>query len=95
MIYQVFSVRDSKAAAYALPFFLPRAEVAIRSFKDAVGNPEHDMSRHPEDYTLFVIGEYDDEKGLLMPSEPVAIAMAIDYTGQAKKSVARFEKERT
>lgn len=78
MIYQVFSVRDSKAAAYALPFFLPRMEVALRSFRDAVKNPEHDMHRHPEDYALYCLGEFNDETGELHKIEPVLVAQASD-----------------
>lgn len=78
MIYQVFSVKDDKAAAFALPFFLPRMEVALRSFRDAVKNPEHDMHRHPEDYALYCIGEYDDATGALQPCEPVLVARALE-----------------
>lgn len=75
-VYQVFSVFDSKAAAYALPFFLPRVEVAIRSFRDAVRNPEHDMHRHPEDYSLHLLGEFDDASGAFTSRAPVLVAKA-------------------
>jgi len=85
MIYQVFSVRDSKAAAYALPFFLPRMEIALRSFRDAVKNPEHDMHRHPEDYALYCIGEYDDATGQMSAVEPVLVAQALEAPEQAKR----------
>lgn len=75
-MYQVFAVKDSKAAAFALPFFLPRMEVALRSFRDAVKNPEHDMHRHPEDYSLWCLGEFDDNTGAMQPVEPVLVARA-------------------
>lgn len=78
MIYQVFSVKDSKAAAFALPFFLPRMEVALRSFRDAVRNPEHDMHKHPEDYALYCLGEFNDETGELLKVEPVLVARALE-----------------
>lgn len=87
MIYQVFSVKDSKAAAFALPFFLPRVELAIRSFKDAVSDPGHDMHKHPEDYTLWILGEYDDQKGALQPVEPVQVASAIEYAKTGPRAV--------
>lgn len=78
MIYQVFAVKDSKAAAFALPFFLPRMEVALRSFRDAIKDPKHDMSRHPEDYSLWCLGEFDDNTGEMKPVEPVLVARATD-----------------
>lgn len=83
MIYQVFAVKDDKAAAFALPFFLPRMEVALRSFKDAMKDPKHDMSRHPEDYSLWCLGEFDDNLGAMMPVEPVLVARAADEVAKA------------
>jgi len=85
MIYQVFAVRDSKAAAYALPFFLPRMEVALRSFRDAMKDPKHDMSRHPEDYSLWCLGEFDDNTGAMLPVEPVLVARASDPPADAAR----------
>lgn len=78
MIYQVFAVKDDKAAAFALPFFMPRMEVALRGFRDACQNTEHDMYRHPEDYSLYCLGEFDDNLGQLLPADPVLVARAID-----------------
>lgn len=88
MIYQVFAVKDSKAAAFALPFFLPRMELAIRSFKDAVGDPKHEMHRHPEDYSLWCLGEYDDEKGAMQPVEPIKVASAVDDASGRSRAVS-------
>lgn len=79
MIYQVFSVKDAKAAAYAPPFFLHRMEVAMRTFRDALKDPSHPMSQHPEDYALYCLGEFDDESGLLHSADhPVLVTTAED-----------------
>ena len=85
MIYQVFAVRDSKAEAYALPFFLPRMEVALRSFRDAMKDPKHEMSRHPEDYSLWCLGEFDDNTGAMLAVEPVLVARADDPPADAPR----------
>ncbi|QCQ85131.1 nonstructural protein [Blackfly microvirus SF02] len=78
MIYQVFAIKDAKAGAFALPFFLPRMEVALRSFKDAVSDPKHEISRHLEDYSLWCLGEFDDNTGAMLPVPPVLVAEATD-----------------
>ncbi|UDN67868.1 nonstructural protein [robinz microvirus RP_160] len=65
MIYRCYSVKDLKAAAFAPPFFLGRDEVAVRTFRDALEDKSHPMSAHPEDYELFYLGEFDDERGSL------------------------------
>lgn len=63
-----FSVFDSKARVFCKPFFVPTMEVALRAFQGAANDPSHEMGRHAEDFTLFQIGEFDDENGVLTPS---------------------------
>jgi len=65
MKHQVFSIYDQKASAFITPFFMPENEMAIRIFSDAVNDPVHQFGKHPSDYTLFNIGEYDDNSGAL------------------------------
>lgn len=64
MIHKTCAVYDHAASAFMLPFQVPRDAVAVRAFTDAVNSKAgHPMSEHPEDYTLFLIGEFDDSKG--------------------------------
>ena len=65
MLHQIFTVRDSKAEAYLLPFFAANEAVAKRRFIDAVNDQDHMFFAHAGDYTLFWIGEYDDESGMV------------------------------
>lgn len=67
MILRIYAIRDIKAAAFAPPFFMQRDEMAIRAFSDAIKDPNHQMSRHAEDYELFHLGEFDDESGKVEP----------------------------
>lgn len=79
MIYQVFSVKDLKAAAFAPPFFMHRMEVAVRAFRDALRDPSHPMAQHPEDYVLYCLGEFDDNTGALLGiDEPILVSTALD-----------------
>lgn len=36
---------------------------AIRSFKDAVNDPQSPLYKHPTDYELYQIGTYNEETG--------------------------------
>lgn len=63
MILKMFAVYDSKAEAYFQPFFMATNGQALRAFKDLANDPKSNICRHPGDYTLFVLGEYDDETG--------------------------------
>lgn len=64
MIHKIYTVYDAKAEAYLTPFFAMTNGLALRSFSDAVKDPEHPFCKYAEDYTLFLIGEYDDKTGI-------------------------------
>lgn len=80
MIHKIFTVFDQKAQAYLPPFFLHQEGMATRSFSDAVNDKEHQFGAHPEDYTLFSIGTYDDERGMLEPHlAPQVIGNGLEF----------------
>jgi len=66
MNHRIFVIFDSKARAYLPPFFMPEAGQATRLFSDMVNDGSHAFSKHPEDYTLFEIGTFDDREGKLL-----------------------------
>lgn len=77
---QVFSVYDSKAEVFHQPMFLNTIGEATRNFEDACRQEDSPMASHPEDYTLFHIGEFDSDKGLLTPlTTPASLGLAIEY----------------
>lgn len=61
MIYEVFSVYDEKAEAHLPPFILPKIAQAKRVFSDCVNSESHQFGQNPSDYTLFRLGQFNDE----------------------------------
>lgn len=78
-LLKVFSVFDVKAEAYLRPFFVKTRGQAIRGFSDAVNDPQHEFHAHPDDYTLFQIGEFDEDEGKLIPAVPETCGNALQY----------------
>lgn len=62
MILQVMVVYDSKARAFMLPFYVTTVEVGQRAFSEGANTPEHQLCKSPNDFTLFHLGRYDDDK---------------------------------
>lgn len=60
---KIYSVYDCKAEAYMQPFFMATKGLAIRGFEQLVNDPKTTVNKHPEDFTLFEIGEFDDTSG--------------------------------
>ncbi len=61
-ILTVVSVWDSAAETYSPPIFTPSKGVALRSFMDAVSDPKTQFAQHPEHFSLFQLGTFDQSK---------------------------------
>lgn len=80
---KVLTVYDSKAEAFLPPFYMRTTAEALRAFESTCNDPESNMSRYPEDYTLFEIGEWDDNKGQVSMYEAhKSLGLAIEYKKQ-------------
>lgn len=79
MNYRVYSVYDDKTEAYLQPFFMPTRGAAIRAITDALENPEHQFARHIEDYVLYELGSWDDQKGLFNQQETHVLGRLIEF----------------
>lgn len=67
MVLKIVAVYDSKVEAYLTPVFVRSAGEAVRSFSDAVNNPETDFCKHPEDFSLFDLGDFYVTDGRVVP----------------------------
>lgn len=75
---KIFSVFDSKAEAYNVPFFAPTTAVGVRMFKRAANDEGSDFCRHAEDYCLFELGEFNVETGVLeVLKSPRSLGLAL------------------
>lgn len=87
MKLKVFSVFDSKIKLYGQPFYALSEKQVIFGFTESVNSsdPKSDVARWPEDYTLFELGEYEEETGTFnLLSAPCSIVNGISL----KKSVS-------
>lgn len=62
-----YSVYDAVAKCYTAPFNMLNDDVAIRTMANCVNDPQHNYSLNPTDYTLFKVGEFDDNEGTYEP----------------------------
>lgn len=84
MVVKIFAVYDIKAEAYMAPFFMPATGQAVRMFKDAVNDKNTQFGKHPEDYKLVQIGEFDDNKGMLHQEDILSLGFGTDYLDKAE-----------
>lgn len=68
---KLFAIYDSKAETFNAPWHSATIATALRAFTQAAMDEGHEFHKHGGDYSLFCIGEFDDETGLLTPSVPL------------------------
>ncbi len=66
----LFCIRDSAAEAFMRPWCAQSEGAAIRSFSDMVNGSGDLVSEHPEDFTLFSLGSFDEQSGAVKAHEP-------------------------
>lgn len=71
MITKAYSVYDRKTLVYSPPFYAPTDGAAMRIISDAAGDVNSQLGRHPMDYVLFYVGDFDDLKGILLAVTPL------------------------
>ena len=80
MRYKVLAVRDRAIDAFGQPFFTSSVGGAIRGFSDEINRPadNNQLNKHPEDFDLFLLGEFDDSNGKFDTSDPQQVAIGKD-----------------
>lgn len=83
--HNLYSVYDSAVAAYMKPLVFSADGEATRWFSDQATNAESMVNRHPEDYSIFRVGMFDDQKGELTYEEPTCLARAHELIALSRK----------
>lgn len=80
MRMQLFSIRDAKVETWHPPMAFRTIGEAERQFGDLVNAPasESVVAAHPEDYTMYMVGEFDAATGLVSGCQAQEIARAVN-----------------
>jgi hypothetical protein len=62
-----FTIKDNKAEFFHQPFTARNINDAVRTVTTMVNNsdPNNMLASHPNDYSLFMVGDFDDNEGQL------------------------------
>lgn len=82
----IYTIFDSAAGLYMRPFYGPSDEAARRSFKDIATDKEHEVGQHPEDYSLFRIGTYEDTDAKIVILDRECISTALEMVAEQRNN---------
>lgn len=80
MKMKIVGIKDDAIQSFGRPIFVVALGQATRSFADEVNNAESEMYKHPADYSLWYLGEYDDEKGTFEGAELRLLSRGADVS---------------
>ena len=68
-VMQLFSLYDRTADLFGVLFLAENPAIAIRAFHDSILKPStsSDIANHPDDFELYLVGEWDHSTGSLIP----------------------------
>lgn len=82
-----YAVYDVKACVYNTPFFMLNHGVALRAFSDWSNDSQTVIARHPEDYSLWFLGEFDDATAHYEEGKPLNLGMASSFVKHERPMV--------
>lgn len=77
-----FAVFDVKSKLFSNVHLLQSDGVAIRSFSTACENKDTEFNKFPEDYSLYRLGTFNIETGLLESETPKQICNATEFVNK-------------
>lgn len=87
MVLRFFSIYDRKALIFMPPFHALTDAAAVRAVHDAMADPQTSLHRHPDDFVLFAVGEFDDGSGVYTSEIPVR--HVVDVASIAPKAASQ------
>lgn len=92
MITKAFSIYDSKALHFGVPFFMSSVGGAVRAFSDLCNDPQTMISRHPGDYVLYELGSFDDAVGKMVSLSPhMFLGMGSEFCDNKRMNIGEYK----
>jgi hypothetical protein len=82
---KIFCIKDEKSGQYYDPFTMGNTIDAQRTFMQAMKAEKSMISQYPEDFNLYLVGEYDEMSGIINPQAPVLILTGKDAKDSLRK----------
>lgn len=73
MYYKAYSFLDKKTGMYSAPFHVVHEAIAMRTARELVADIDTTVGRHPADFDLYLVGEFNDNTGIYSGVGPACV----------------------
>ncbi len=84
MKVQCYAIFDTCSGIYEKPFFSTADDLVKREFQDIATHAEHLISKHPEHYSLWRLGNFDNNTGKILDEDNECLWTALEAISQAQ-----------
>ncbi len=84
MKVQVYAIFDTCSGIYEKPFFHTADDAVRREFQDIATSADHPISKHPEHYSLWRLGNFDNTTGKIMNEVNECLWTAVEAISQTQ-----------
>ncbi len=85
MKMNIYAIFDTASGTYWKPIYARSDEEIKRSFKGAADNAESDIGAHPEDYSIFRLGTFDDNTAKIQIEDRECIETALEAVARSRQ----------
>ena len=82
----IYMIYDTAAAIYMGPLIFRADGEAMREFEGQSTNADSKIGHHPEDFSLYRVGSFDDHDGKLVPEDKICLATALEMVAKARNA---------
>ncbi len=84
MKVQLYGIFDQCSGIYEKPFFSTADDLVKREFQDVATSIDHPIAKHPEHYTLYRLGNFNNETGQIIDEENECLWTALEAISQSQ-----------
>jgi len=84
MKVQCYAIFDQASGIYERPFFSATDQLVKREFQDVATTGDHPIAKHPEHYSLWRLGIFDNNNGKLTDETNECLCTALEIISQSQ-----------
>ncbi|AZL82667.1 nonstructural protein [Apis mellifera associated microvirus 60] len=77
MVLKILASYDKKTALYDRPFLVRHVNEALREWDIVCKDQQTKYGKNPEDFDLYLVGQFDDETGEVIPGKPQHLSSGV------------------
>lgn len=85
MNVQLYAIFDQASGVYEKPFFSTADDLVRREFYNVATAADTPISKHPKDYSLWRLGNFNDNTGKLMDEQNECLCTAMEIIAQSRQ----------